>query len=223
MAEGHSPDGILPSSSSTSLPSCSALSPAVSSAFFPLAILPQSVLFTGALILYPSLASTTWSLFISTDKLLQTSVYTDPLHLPMLLIEASTHCHVSSTPLLLYTALAKGVHGPPPWLFSMHFSALILLYTTLWCSVLLTPVCSQKLPLPLVFRTISLLFSGPSSWNAFSLTTLLYSVPGNRLGGRELPAEGLLGRTLGKYTCKEERRQAWVEGKADPQGGCSQA
>lgn len=122
VAERHSPDGILPSFSSTALPSCSALSPAVSSAFFPLAILPQSVLFTGALIWYPSLSSTTCSLFLSTDKLLQTSVYTDSLHLPMLLIEASTLCHVSSTLLLLYTALAKGIHGPPPGCSPLFYS-----------------------------------------------------------------------------------------------------
>lgn len=50
----------------------------------------------GDLILYLSLTSTMWSLFISTDRFLQMTVYIAPLHLHVLLIKASTHCYLSS-------------------------------------------------------------------------------------------------------------------------------
>ena len=150
---------------------------------------------------------------MSTDKLFQTIVYTDSLHFPILLFRASTHCCV-----LCYHSLHCSCHHCPwPifWLFSAHFSALILQCTSLWYLILLTPACSQKLPLAISFHNHIFPVFLAILMESFSSNYTFHTVfPGNRLGW-ELPDEGLLGCALGRYTWKEGRNEGRNEGKKE--------
>ena len=183
----------------------------------------------GDLILYPSLMSTMWSLFISTDRFLQMTVSIASLHLHVLLIKASTHCYLSSR---YYCSFAL----PWPWLSMTHLLALqhVLssLYFTLHLSVMFNTTDSYLLPETSSFISFrnSHLFSFLSRLHGvlFLQPHPLIQCPWKQTGQGDGGVESYLQKVFGGGPLKDApaRRKEdrhGQRGKADPQGGCSQA
>lgn len=182
----------------------------------------------GDLILYPFPTSTMWSLSISTDRFLQMTVCIASLHLRVLLIKASTHCYLSSRYYCSFALLW-------PRLSMTHLLALQHVlsspYFTLHLSVMFSTTDSYLLPETSSFISFqnSRLFSFLSRLHGvlFLQPHLLIQCPWKQTGQGDGGVESYLqvcwGGPLGDAPARRKEDRHGQRGKADPQGGCSQA